>query len=283
MSSERGEVSLTALLLAALLMIVVLGASLTTLDGFTRVAADGTRRTDAQDAARSAVDRMSSALRNLASPTPEQPEAVDQATPTSLVFKTVDPVGPNAGTNATNTKRVRYCLDGNRRLQEQTQTWTTATAPAMPSVSGCPATGWTRTNLLAQHVVNGSVPVFSYDSTTLTDVSAIHFELLVDTDVAQEPGATRLASGVFLRNQNRRPTAAFLVNATAGRVVLNGSGSSDPEGQPLLYEWFDGADLKGTGITLDLNVTPGSAHSYTLRVSDPAGLTSTSAAQAVTG
>ncbi|MEJ7894816.1 MAG: hypothetical protein WKF94_19450 [Solirubrobacteraceae bacterium] len=282
-SSERGEVSLTALLTAMAIMVVVLGSTLGMLDSVTRVAADGTRRTDAQDAARSSVDRISAALRNLASPTPQQPQAVDQASAASLVFKTVDADGPNSGDNATNTKRVRYCLDDAAQLQEQTQTWTTAAVPAMPSTSGCPASDWTRTQILAQHVVNGEVPIFSFDSAVLTDISAIHLELLVDTDVVRAPGSTRLASGVFLRNQNRRPTAAFTATRTSGRIVLNGSASSDPEGQALDYAWFDGTTAIGSGITLSYPVAAGSPHSLSLQVTDPAGLSAVSATQAVVG
>lgn len=282
-ASERGEVSLTALLTAMVLMVTVLGATLGMLDGVTRVAADGTRRTDAQDAARSAVDRISAALRNLASPTPEQPQAVDAGGAASLVFKTVDPDGPSSGTNATNTKRVRYCLDGARQLQEQTQTWTTAAVPAMPPATACPASGWTRTQVLAQHVVNGDVPVFSFDSTTLTDISAIHVELLVDTDPERMPEATRLASGVFLRNQNRRPVAAFTATRTSERIVLNGSASSDPEGEPLGYAWFDGSTAIGSGITLSYPVAAGSSHTLKLRVTDPAGLRADSATQVIVG
>jgi len=281
--SERGEVSITALLTAMVIMVGVLGSTLGVLNSVTRVAADGTRRTDAQDAARSAVDRMSAALRNLASPTAAQPQAVDEASAKSIVFKTVDPQGPNSGANATNTKRVRYCLDVAAQLQEQTQTWTTATAPAVPSVAGCPADGWTRTQVLAQHVVNGDVPVFSFDSTVLTEISALHFELLVDIDVGREPVATRLASGVFLRNQNRRPSAAFTATRSSGRIVLNGSASSDPEGEPLSYEWFDNGTPIGTGITFSHPVAVGTSHPLSLRVKDPAGLEAVSATQVVVG
>lgn len=283
MSAERGETSLTGLLLAAVLLVAVLGMSLGTLDGISAVVADGNRRTDAQDTARRSVDAMSRALRNLASPSTERPESVDQATARSLVFQTVDAGVTNSGQNVARTKRVRYCLDDAQRILEQTQTWTTPGTPGVPSVSGCPATGWTRTHSLVQHVANGDIPVFSYDAATSSEITAIHVELLIDTDLKRPPGATRLASGVFLRNQNRRPVASFVASAVAGRVVLNGSGSSDPEGQPLEYEWFDGATALGVGVTYRLTVPSGSGHSFRLRVSDPAGLTATSAAQAVTG
>lgn len=283
MSGERGEVSLISLVLASALMIVVLGASLTTLDSFSAVANDGTRRTASQDAARSAVDRISAALRNLSSPTPQQPEAVDVAGPTDLIFKTVDPVGPNAGTNATNTKRVRYCLDPQGALQEQTQTWTSADVPPVPSTTGCPAAGWTSTGPVATGVVNGAVPVFTYDSADTAAITGIHLELLIDTDPLKPPGATRLATGVFLRNQNRAPTAVFTATRSAGGILLNGSASADPEGQALTYTWLDGSTPIGGGIVFNYVVPLGSSHTLRVQTSDPAGLTTISAPQTVIG
>ena len=283
---ERGEVSLTSVLVASMLMVGVLAATLTTFDGFIASAGDATRRTDAQDAARSAADRIARDLRNLASPTPAQPQAVDFAGGSDLIFTTVDPEGPNAGTNATNTKRVRYCLDGARRLREQTQTWTTAAIPAMPSRTVCPDPDpdWTRTATVAGSIVNGAATnVFSYDSSVLTDISQIHVNLLVDTDTVKSPPATSLSTGVFLRNQNRRPTASFAATRTAGGFVLNGSASADPEGAALRFTWFDGATQIGTGITYTYTgLVAGSAHQLRLEVSDPAGLTGVSATQAVT-
>jgi len=214
--SERGEMSLTGLIMACLLLVVVLGATLTLFDGFVAKAGDQTRRTDAQDAARTAADQIARNLRNLASPTPDQPQALDLAGASDLIFKTVDPAGPNAGTNATNTQRVRYCLDAVGQLQQQTQTWTTATVPAVPASATCPAAGWNQTAVAASSIVNGVVPVFSYDTAVLTDISQVHVDLRVDTDPTKAPPPTSLSTGVFLRNQNRRPVASFSAARTSG-------------------------------------------------------------------
>jgi len=280
---ERGEVSLVSVLVACVLLVVVLGATLTLFEGFTAKAGDATRRTDAQDVARTAADRIARDLRNLSSPTPEQPGAVDRASGNDLIFTTVDPQGPNAGTNTTNTKRVRYCLDSGRRLQEQTQTWTDPIPPAAPSGTACPGSGWTRTTIAATNVVNGAEPVFSYDAAVLTDIAAIHVDLIVDTDIVRLPPATRLATGVFLRNRNRRPTASFAADRTSGGLVLNGSASFDPEGDPLRYAWYDGTTQIGTGITYTYTpLVAGSIHQIHLEVFDPIGLVDVSATQAVT-
>jgi len=281
--SERGEMSLTGLIMACLLLVVVLGATLTLFDGFVAKAGDQTRRTDAQDAARTAADQIARNLRNLASPTPDQPQALDLAGASDLIFKTVDPAGPNAGTNATNTQRVRYCLDAVGQLQQQTQTWTTATVPAVPASATCPAAGWNQTAVAASSIVNGVVPVFSYDTAVLTDISQVHVDLRVDTDTTKAPPPTSLSTGVFLRNQNRRPVASFAAARTSGGFVLNGSASADPEGDVLSYDWYDGATKVGTGITFTwTGLVAGSNHQVKLQVTDPAGLVGTSAAQALT-
>jgi hypothetical protein len=288
--SERGETNLMGVLVAASLLIVVLGATLSLYNGIQSVGRETSDRADAQDRARTAADRMARQLRNLASPTPEQPEAVDAAGPYDVVFKTVDANGPNTGLNVSNVKRVRYCLDatnpGNAKLWAQTQTWTTLAAPAVPSTTACPGGGWGSQELLADHITNraGGLarPLFTYDAANVTDVAAVHADLYVDVDPLHPPVETRLTTGVFLRNQNRRPQAAFTANPTTQGIVLNGSPSSDPEGEALSYVWYDGATKIGTGVTLTYKVTPGTVHAIQLKVFDPAALEGDAPVQQVT-
>jgi hypothetical protein len=57
-------------------------------------------------------------------------------------------------------------------------------------------------------------------------------------------------------------------------VTLNGSASSDPDGDtPLTYEWREGATVLGTGVTLNKTFTFGS-HTVKLKVTDPSGASS---------
>ena len=182
MRGERGETTLTGLLIAASIFIVVLGATLSAFETSTRVSRDAQIRADQQDRARVAVDAVTKQLRNLASPTPDQPDAVDRATGRDLIFKTVDPVGPNSGTNYANVKRLRYCLDASRRLWRQQQRWTGATPPA-PTATECPGTGWNPGDVvLADNVVNddSGEPVFRVNSTTLSAITRIRVSLLID-------------------------------------------------------------------------------------------------------
>ena len=64
-------------------------------------------------------------------------------------------------------------------------------------------------------------------------------------------------------------------------VLLNGGTSSDPDGQSLEYHWLDGGIEIGTGQILDHRTATTGAHSFSLRVVDPGGLSVTSAAEVV--
>jgi type II secretory pathway pseudopilin PulG len=293
---ERGETSLVGLLVAMIIFAVILGATLTLFGSAQTTSRVAGERTEAADRARDATDRIAKALRNLASPSIDQPLAIDSAGPYDLVFKTVEPSRPaTSSLNLTATKRVRYCLrttDPTRaQLIEQTQTWTTASPPAAPATVACGVrTGWTRTEVIADRITNviggGNRPVFTYNSATTAAISMVHTELFVDPDPTSSAKETTLSSGVFLRNQNRRPTARFTVTPSATGLVLNGSASVDPEGETLQYYWtVNGVavgNTDGSNITFTYPITaPVADRIIQLRVVDPAGLDDTSATQTV--
>jgi type II secretory pathway component PulJ len=287
---ERGSMSLPELLVAMSIFAAVLGATLFTFMTFDTLDRRTVDRTASQDSARTSVDRLVRDLRNLASPTIAVPQAVDRATDYDLVFQTVDSNGPNAGANAANIKRVRWCLDqstpADEKLYVQGQTWTTQATPAMPDTSACPGSGWTTTTVMASNLTNTyngqARALFSYNSSTLTMINAVHVDLYSDINPVQRPSETHLTSGVFLRNQNQVPIASF-TKALSGTtsIVLNGSASYDPEGQSLRYVWWDNGSkiTNGDGIVYTYPVTPGSSHSLQLHVFDPGGLEGVSATQ----
>jgi hypothetical protein len=281
---ERGEANLVGVLVGGLLSLVILGATFSLFERGTTVAKTAQTRADQQERVRVAVDGITKQLRNLASPTPDQPNAVDRATGRDLIFKTVDPVGPNTGANGANIKRMRYCLDVDGRLWRQQQRWTGATVPAAPAATNCPGIGWDAGDVVvAQTVVNDDTgePVFRFNSTTLAAISQIRVSLLVDVDQGQGPEPAELSSGVFLRNQNRAPTASFTATVGAAEIILNGSASSDPEGDPLTYIWKDNGTEVGRGIVLRYQPAKGS-HSISLDVQDPSGLSATQGPTTVT-
>jgi hypothetical protein len=281
LADQRGEMGLVQLIVAMSIFAAVLGATLVTFQSFDMLSRRNVDRTAAQDSARTSADRVVRELRNLASPTIAQPQAVDKATGYDLIFQTVDPIGPNSGANAANIKRVRWCLDqsnpANERLYVQDQKWTTLESPAVPGNATCPGSGWTNTTTLAVNITNNynglNRPLFAYNSTTLTAIREIHVDLYSDLNPAKTPNETHITSGVFLRNQNAAPVAAFTyaLNGTSA-IVLNGSQSYDPEGDSLTYSWLDNGVKKGDGVTYSLPVTGNSDHSIQLQVFDPAGL-----------
>jgi prepilin-type N-terminal cleavage/methylation domain-containing protein len=281
---ERGFQLMEMLVSMAIAPIIVVAA----LGMFSRVekAANSNQRlNESQQRTRHAMDRLARDLRNLSSPTPEQPLAIDKATAYDLVFQTVDPAGPNGGQNSSNVRRVRFCLDAvggaEGTLWMQSQTWTSAVAPAMPATSICPSSAWANQTMVAQRITNRKASperaIFGFNSAVLSEINAVRAELYASAGTPREPREGRLATEVFLRNQNQVPAAGFTATPAGNRhVLLNGSISTDPEGEELTYTWFDGGTQIGTGITLDYTAPTTGVRSFTVRVADPAGLVHTS-------
>jgi hypothetical protein len=147
---------------------------------------------------------------------------------------------------------------------------------------------------VAQDIVNGSRPVFKYqvspvpgtysEQSTVTQSNfpndiAIRTELFVDPDPVHPPGETTITTRVFLRNQNRPPTAAITASYSGNLVTLNASNSSDPENNPLYFKWLDGATIAqnfSQQATYAFRGTAGTSHTITAVVRDIGGLQVTS-------
>jgi type II secretory pathway pseudopilin PulG len=264
-SSEEGF-TLVEVLIAAVLMIIVLGATLTALTSFQQNTATNQRQNDGQDQARNTLDMIARDLRNLASPVLERPEAIDRNLPLDLIVQS-EGRGAGGSFNARNTMRVRFCLAPDRRLYRSIQTWTTAAIPNAPATTDCPGTGWTTNSVVAENVVNGTRPIFTYNAVGLQDITEVTATLFVDVNPGKPPAETELESSVYLRNQNRAPTALFSVEVVNTSILLNASESTDPEEKALIYSWkIDNVDA-GSGILLTKPVTAGN-HTVRLDVSD---------------
>jgi type II secretory pathway pseudopilin PulG len=274
-ADERG-MTLVEMLMVCILSVIVLGATLSAVETFERNARTNERVNEAQDGARTALDRMARDLRNLASPIKESPDAVDRAAAQDLIFQSEgnDIAG---GANARNTERVRFCLDPEGNLYRQIQTWTTLAVPAAPTETTCPGTlagaggVWVKSSILASSVVNGADrPIFTYNASTVKDITEVSATLWIDVNPADvKPPESTLQTSVFLRNQNRKPTALFSWSAVNGNLVLNASESTDPEEKAMVYSWkIDGVHAAtDTGILLTKAVSPGN-HTVELTVSD---------------
>jgi type II secretory pathway component PulJ len=307
-SSEAGF-TFIEVMLAMGLMLIVFAATLTIFSTVERGYRDNQRLNDSQMQARQATDTLARKLRNLASPsngtTAADQQPLERAEPQDLVFRTVKADGTPTTDNPQNLERYRYCLGPDKVLYEQRHTWA-GTLPAVPGDMSCPGAGWTETRQIAQNVVNAGRPVFHYQGSPvpgtyseLTSVDpadfptaiALRSTLYVDPDVNHKPNAATLTTRVFLRNQNRPPLPEFTMTASANKLTLNGSASSDPEGKPLEYQWFDNGvavkDSKGVTIPRSANAVltykaAAGSHSIELEITDVGNLGARSAAQTAT-
>ena len=274
--SEEGGFTLVELLVASLIMLVVVGATLNALDTATATSSRNQKLVDAVDGARNAMETVAKKLRNATAyqtSASATSSSLLRAGASDIVFKVVNPFTSGSSSNTYSVETVRYCLDtSSGRL------WLQRKGDAVVPGASCPDPSWTPSTVVATSVTNGARPVFTYDSTTLADITSIGIQLFVDTTPGKAPAETSLNSGVFLRNQNRRPTAAFtaITGAVGSHVQLNGSSSVDPEGELLQYEWKDGATLLTQSSPIVDYVAPSSGpHTFTLTVTDSGGLTST--------
>ena len=108
---QQSGFTLIEMLLVSTLMIVVLGATLTTFDSFQKNAAANTKQNEAQEEARRSIDYLARELRNLASPTNYDPDSVKRAEPDDLIVQSVASNRPAGSENLRNTQFVRYCYN----------------------------------------------------------------------------------------------------------------------------------------------------------------------------
>jgi prepilin-type N-terminal cleavage/methylation domain-containing protein len=271
-------------------------------------------RDDAQADAQIMIDRLSRELRNAAAPTAGSGYLLEKATDYDLVFQSVSAgAGETAPAgNPTNQMRVRYCLDGNLTLWRQTETPSVlATNPTSPTTGACPSPDplWVTSTsgspccvALANvtNTINGSNPrrVFTYGPIgwqTTSDIRQVQVSLLIDRNPGHVPGATRITSGIYLRNDLAAPTASFtatLTGAPSSRTVqLNGSSATDPQGQALSYQWYTGSGCVGSnklpgGITQQYTAGPydpaqTTSQTFSLQVTNTGGLSNCSPSQTV--
>ena len=285
---ERGF-TLAELLVGAMLMIIVMTASLGVLDNLRRLGQRTDARVELQDQARQTSRTLARSLRNVA-PSPAIPTVIERAGSYDLVFRAVDRPRADAGSNVRNLRRVRYCLDASdpdrARLLEQSQRWSSELPPAIPAGTSCPAADWGSSRLVADHLTNrtggADRALWTYTQTTTGQVVGVKVNLFLNDEPQSEDREVALQTGVFLRNQNRAPTALFTA-APAGvrHVLLNGSTSSDPEGDPLDYFWFVNGVEVGHGLIFDYAAPAGGAYALRLDVRDPSGMLGRSPTQTV--
>ena len=288
LSDDRGF-TLVELLVTMMIGMIGLGAVMTALEVLLRQSTASRQQAEAQDQARTAGDRLAVGLRNALASPGVAPSAVERAGAYDLVFQTVDPFATPTAGNRLGAMRVRYCLDATDPargvLRVQAQRWSVAPAPAAPASTACSSAtnGWDDSRVVATDLVNRirlpERPVFTYTPDTFTSLAAIQaigMNLVVDRDpsATNTTGERQMTSGVSLRNANRAPKADFTVSRAGGYVVLNGSASSDEDGDTLTYAWYVGGVLQvgETGRTFRYAGLPPGNHDFTLEVRDSSGL-----------
>lgn len=304
--------TLVELLVAMTLSLIVFGATLTILESYLRQSSAATKRLDAQDQARLAVDRIVHDLRNVSSPL-TTPKLLERATPYDVVFQTI---GTPSGANVSGIQRVRYCVpqdtSGGSASQEklfaQVQTWTTSSPSANPWTSdpsqtiACPdltfAGGYT---VLAHAVMNRyqqttSYPAFSFNngldanSVTATDlplISTIQVSVRVNPTPTLSGATTQIQSSAYLRNKQHAPVAQFTYTATgSGGVILNAGQSYSPDNEQLSYAWACTSSPCAAAGSLSIATTglvswrPGAGtYSVALTVTDQTGVQTTTTQQ----
>jgi prepilin-type N-terminal cleavage/methylation domain-containing protein len=303
--------TLIEILLAMVLMLGIMAATLTTFADFTENNRRNQDQNDAQDKARMAIDRIARDLRNQATPTMDlgtDAMAIQKATARDVAFFSVDRTRPAGSLNVRNLKRVRYCLNtGTGVLWMQEKTWSGSAVPpaaaqgapgaACPETPVSPGEGsaWTSMRPIADNVVNGTTrALFSFTPSapaSNSEITAVNASVFVDAEPNRKPNETRLSTAVTLRNQNRVPVNTDFASKPVGsrHVLLVGTGASDPDGNLLMYEWRVNGSLitSCTSVVCDYGPedTPpatGGTHNFSLRVFDSSDLHATSPTKGVT-
>jgi type II secretory pathway component PulJ len=301
-SFDEHGFTLVEMLVSTLVTLVVFGAVVTLLQVFLSDNQTNIARNAEQDSARTAIDRMSRQLRNVAAPASGAVGALEVAGPYEMIFQTVSSSPPpNGSLNALNQMRVRYCLNtgtpSNEQLYVQTQTWTTASTPAIPTTSTCPNTAWATQTLLLSNITNEidnqDRPLFTYAPLTETStqqINGVQVDLYVDPNPGREPQESNITSSIFLRNSLTPPVASFTYSQPGGYIELDASSAYDPNGQALSYQWYlNGTCPNPTGSPVGTTQQYNAGNSFTARqnytfslvVTDTAGLT-TCTSQTVT-
>jgi type II secretory pathway pseudopilin PulG len=309
---REGGFTLVELMLVCFISLIVFGATLTAWTSLYRSNRSVEQQSDNAESARVALDRAARQLRNLANPTVNAITTIKLADDYDFVFQTSDP----------NKTWVRYCLDTTG--PNGATLWESENKSDVSGMlTGCPNTSWASYTAVAHGVTNqlGGLDrnVFTYEcsvnapttcpasASEYSKITNVGMHLWVDSNVSDNVSELHVGSGVFLRNQNESPIAAVstpqkLSASGLPRWILNGSGSSDPEGRTLEYFWFDdappsateiastpctqefaGTDWRGvTYIKKFLSSDVGQTKTFYLLVRDPGCLTSLSPAISLT-
>ncbi|HEX8741755.1 MAG TPA: prepilin-type N-terminal cleavage/methylation domain-containing protein [Thermoleophilaceae bacterium] len=292
---DESGFSLTELLVAIILAVIIFGAAVTTFVEFLTVSTRSEEQTRAQDMARSSIERIGGHLRNAMTTSASGAAVNPVSNGFDLVFLAPLPSTTTSTTNTRGLTHLRYCLENKGSNVDtiwfQTAPYNSGSLASPPSTATCPSKTWSTKTQMFDHLVNrkqsGTPPLFTLitDGAATPSVVAVEIHPMIDWNPAKKPLYTELRTTVNLRNLNRAPVAGLVCNPLAnGHVICDASSSMDPDGQQLTYSWkMNGTELAGeTSYRLDkYPLTSKLSYSFELTVTDSAGVTS-SATKSVT-
>jgi prepilin-type N-terminal cleavage/methylation domain-containing protein len=302
---QRGF-TLVELLVAMMISTIVMGAAVAILAIILNDNRYDNLRTEAQANAQTMVDRLSRELRSGSAPSGGSAGLLAKATSYDISFETVNAMPGSAPPgNPANQIWVRYCLDGNDTLWRQSTT-ASSTTSTLPDTSACPSTSsaWVpaasspccvELNDVTNEIGGDTTrPLFTFGPSgwsSLSQINSVQVDLYVDKNPGHRPGPIELISGIYLRNELAPPTANFVALPTTNQqgadVQLNGSPSSDPNGQVLSYQWYEGVSCPtppssapssgaisgATTQVYDAGQFPAGSQLFALAVTNTGGLT----------
>lgn len=181
--------TLVELLVAMAVSIILLLATLGTLDAFNSSSSRQSRLIDANDQARLTMDRTVHDLRN--------GSTVLRALPNDLEYAVND--------SPTITRYVRLCLDASSGLRREQSTSSSAPGNSCPTIVG----GWTGGKITTMASTNTTAsPLFRYDSATAATapgtVRSVGLSFSLDASGGGRSAASTLQASAFLRSQAER-------------------------------------------------------------------------------
>jgi prepilin-type N-terminal cleavage/methylation domain-containing protein len=231
--------TLVELLAAMAISVIVLFATLTTLDTFSSNAARQSRVTDANDQVRAAMDRVVTDLRQAAT--------IEVAGANNLVYTVTD--------SATQTRRERLCLDASQALWRSSITTSSPPVSPISPTAVCPPVRRAVKVTKLRSVNSASNPMFRYDSATPANVRSVGVTISLDAGNGGRADVSTLRASTFVRS--RAETAAAIDDDD---LTTTCDSSGDPT---LTLDSSVGSALSVTYTDVDGNelgsTTPGSS------------------------
>jgi type II secretory pathway pseudopilin PulG len=230
---DESGYTLIELLIAALVMVIVLGSVLVMFDKMSAGAVKSDKLTATQDSTQTQIDRMTRTLRN-SRVVVTGGSAFTRATPLAVAFGTI---GGLSGTGTT-PGYVSYCVNPTAQVLYAASTTSTAASTADPGTN-CPSTvtGWTSTQLATNVVNTTSSPLFTYVPST-TSPRAVDISLRVNGGTTATPRIIALRTTAAQRSVDGMAPAlpASTITATCqsdGSALLSLNAVVDQSGSPI--------------------------------------------------